>query len=308
MSDQPPHNAALGADVLVRLRSLLSSLQPAERRVAELVIKDPDAAAQLSITDLASGASTSVATVTRFSRRAGFAGYPQLRLALAGAAARERVLGASMHQPPTDLDENATLADVVASITHHEVRALQDTAEHVDLDALQRAIDAVDQSERTDIFGIGASGSVGLDLQQKLHRIGRNAYAWNEFHSSMTAAALMGTGRVAIGISHTGQTIDTVEPLALAHDLGAITIAVTGDTHSPLARQADIVLTTAARETAFRSGASASRTAQLAIVDFLFVGVARSSLEESTEALARTYEALAGRRSARHPVRRSTRG
>lgn len=306
-SEEQPHDLSVDQDVLIRLRALLANLQPAEHRVAQLVINDPAAAAQMSITELASRASTSVATVTRFSRRAGFGGYPQLRLALAGAAARERVLGASMHQPPTDLDEDATLADVVASITHHEVRALQDTAEHVDLSALQRAIDAVDQAERTDIFGIGASASVGLDLQQKLHRIGRNAYAWNEFHNSMTAAALMSEGRVAIGVSHSGQTIDTVEPLALAHDLGATTVAVTGDVHSPLAKQADIVLTTAARETEFRSGASASRTAQLAIVDFLFVGVARSSLEASTEALSRTYESLTGRRTTRNTRRRSNR-
>lgn len=284
-------------DVLIRLRAIASTLQPAEHRVAEIIIKDPGAAARLSITGLAEQASTSVATITRFSRRTGFTGYPQLRLALAGAAARERALGSSMRQPPPDLAEDATLADIVASITHHEVRALQDTAEHLDLDALQQAIDAVDHAQRTDIFGIGASGSVATDLHQKLHRIGRNAYAWNEFHAAMTAAALMEPGRVAVGISHSGQTIDTVEPIEVAHGLGATTIAITGNIESPLAERADIVLTTAARETAFRSGASASRTAQLAIIDYLFVGIAHASLEASSEALARTYDSLTARRA-----------
>lgn len=288
-------------DVLIRLRAMLSTLQPAEHRVAEIIIRDPGAAARLSITGLAEQASTSVATITRFSRRTGFTGYPQLRLALAGAAARERALGSTTRQPPPDLAEDATLADIVASITHHEVRALQDTAEHLDLDALQRAVDAVDGADRTDIFGIGASGSVALDLQQKLHRIGRNAYAWSEFHAGMTAAALMGPGRVAIGISHSGQTIDTVEPLQASHELGATTIALTGNAQSPLAECADIVLTSAARETAFRSGASASRTAQLAIVDYLFVGIAHASLETSSEALARTHDSLTSRRTTRRP-------
>ncbi|MDF8263500.1 MurR/RpiR family transcriptional regulator [Luteipulveratus flavus] len=283
-------------DVLVRLRSSLPSLQPAEQRVAQVVIGDPAASAHLSITGLAEKAATSVATVARFARKAGFDGYPELRIALAGAAAREDMLGVGGRQPPAELDESASLADVVSSIVHHETRALQETAEHLDLDAMQAAVDAIGAARRIDIFGVGASGGVATDLRAKLHRIGRIAFSWKEVHAASTAAALLGEGDVAIGISHSGATLDTVEPLTVARNAGARTVAVTNFAGSPLAEAADIVLTTAARETTFRSGATASRTAQLAVVDILFVAVARLDLAGSTSALSKTHDALSARR------------
>ncbi|HWC24697.1 MAG TPA: MurR/RpiR family transcriptional regulator [Flexivirga sp.] len=279
-------------DVLVRMRSALPQLQPAEHRVADVVLRDPAGAAHLSITELAERAETSVATVARFSHSVGFGGYPQLRLALAGAAARESALGGATRKPPADLDEAQTTEDIVAAIVHHEVRALQETAEHLDLSALDAAVAAVAAAPRVEIFGVQASGLVATDLQYKLIRAGRIAFAWTEFHAAMTSAVLLGPSDVAIGVSHSGSTQDVVEALAAAKQAGATTIAITNFSGAPIVEYADIVLTTAARETTFRSGALASRTAQLAVVDFLFVGVARSSLEATTEALRRTHEAV----------------
>lgn len=279
-------------DVLVRMRSALPQLQPAEHRVAEVVLRDPAAAAHLSITELAHRAETSVATVARFSHSVGFGGYPELRLALAGAAARESALGGPARRPPADLGEAETTEDIVAAIVHHEVRALQETADHIDLTALDAAIAAVAAAPRVEIFGVQASGLVATDLQYKLIRLGRIAFSWTEFHAALTAAVLLGKGDVAIGISHSGSTRDVIESLAAAKEAGATTIAITNFSGAPIVDHADIVLTTAARETTFRSGALASRTAQLAVVDFLFVGVARTSLEATTEALARTHQAV----------------
>ncbi|MGH3586990.1 MAG: RpiR family transcriptional regulator, partial [Pseudonocardia sp.] len=49
---------------------------------------------------------------------------------------------------------------------------------------------------------------------------------------------------------------------------------------------------TTARETQFRSGAMASRIAQLAVVDFLFVRVAQRRYDATTAALKVTYDAV----------------
>jgi DNA-binding MurR/RpiR family transcriptional regulator len=59
---------------------------------------------------------------------------------------------------------------------------------------------------------------------------------------------------------------------------------------------ADHVLTTAVRETTFRSGAMASRLAQLTLVDFMFVGVAQQTTETTRAALEATLAAVSGHR------------
>ena len=102
-------------------------------------------------------------------------------------------------------------------------------------------------------------------------------------------------GDVAIGFSHTGETIDTIVSLAEARRRGATTVAVTNYPRASIAEVADHVVTTAARETTFRSGAMASRIAQLTVIDCIFVGVAQRTFGETRTALEATYTAVRGR-------------
>lgn len=286
-----------GNGVLVRIRAVLPSLHPAQRRVAEVVLRDPEGTAQLPINRLAQEGTTSVATVMRFCHAAGFGGYPELRLALARETGRAAAGSADDAALSSDIDRGDSLADIVAKIAFSDARAVAETAENLDLTALGRAVEAVATARRIDIYGLGASGFVAQDLQQKLHRIGLLAFAWPDPHAALTSAALLAPDCVAIAISHTGTTIDTVDALRLARDSGARTIAITNFVPSPLSEPAELVLTTAARETTFRSGAMASRIAQLAVIDCLFVGVAQQSYDKTMTALARTYQAVRSRRS-----------
>ena len=161
---------------------------------------------------------------------------------------------------------------------------------------LGRVVDAIVDARRVDVYGVGASAFVAFDFQQKLHRIGRVAFAWSDTHIALTSAALLGRPDVAVGISHTGVTRDTIDALAEAGRHGATTVALTNFPLSPIARAADLVLTTAARETTFRSGATASRLAQLTVVDCVFVGVAQRTYTDTRKALERTRDAVRSRR------------
>jgi DNA-binding MurR/RpiR family transcriptional regulator len=287
-------------DVLIRVRDALPALQPAERRVADAVLDDPAAMAQLSISALARRAGTSETTVVRFCRTIGLDGYPKLRLALAGSAARAAVLGATHAGEGSDIVASDTLAHVVAKIVFSETRALEETQNCLDLKALQAAVDLVGAARRIDVIGIGASGFVAHDLQQKLHRIGLIAFVWTDIHAALTAAALVDHRDVVIGISHSGETLDTIEPLQTAAARGATTVALTNFSGSPITSHASIVLRTAARETTYRAGATASRIAQLAVVDALFVCVAKQRADDAAVKLSDTFEAIRPRRRPSH--------
>ncbi|MFD3457304.1 MurR/RpiR family transcriptional regulator [Streptomyces sp. NPDC058691] len=302
---QPAHPAddAPAAGTLARIRAALPNLAPSERRVADAVLADPAHASELSISALGERADTSVATVMRFCRAIGITNYPQLRLALAAAAAREHALGGERPAPGTDISATDTLDQIVSKIVYNEIRALEDSGAQLDIEALRRAVDAVAGARRVDIFGVGASAFVGQDLHQKLHRIGHMAFIWTDRHAALTAAALLGPGDVALAISHSGETEDTVEPLQAAAERGATTIALTNVARSTLAESADLVLTTCARETPFRSGATVSRIAQLALIDCLFVGVAQRSYDATTAALQKTYGAVQRRKRPQPPRR-----
>jgi DNA-binding MurR/RpiR family transcriptional regulator len=276
--------------VLIRVRGVLPNLRPAEKRVAQAVLADPAGISESSITAVARKCQTSETTVLRFCRAIGLAGYPELRIALARAAQFEEAdhrIGA----PVTgDITATDTLGDVVAKITYAAARAVTDTAAALDLEVLQTAIDAIAKARRVDIYGVGASALVGQHLHQKLHRIGVVSFVWSEAHLAAASAGVLGPGDVAIGISHTGTTIDTIDALRVAQRRGATTISVTNYEMSPIAAVSDLLLTTAARETTFSAGAMSSRIAQFALLDCLFAGVAQGSYDHAIEALQSTYD------------------
>jgi DNA-binding MurR/RpiR family transcriptional regulator len=284
-------------DTTVRIRALLPSLAPAERRVGERVLADPVQVAASTISSLARDCATSETTVIRFCRAVGFTGYPALRLALAAEHGRSGAVDS--RELTGDIAADDDLDKVVAKIAFADARAVEETAQQLDLRALHAVIDALVDARRIDVYGVGASGFVALDFQQKLHRIGRVAFAWTDPHIALTSAALLTPADVAVAISHSGATQDTLDALKLAQRNGATTVALTNFPRSPLAQRADHVLTTAARETTFRSGATASRLAQLTVVDCVFVGVAQRTFETTQRALEVTHEAVADRRVGR---------
>jgi DNA-binding MurR/RpiR family transcriptional regulator len=281
---------------MVSIRSILPSLAPAERRVAERVLEQPDDIPPLSIGDLALRSSTSEATVVRFAKRAGFAGYPELRSAIAIQVGRSRAESRRSRLDLADIRPDDALDVVVAKVGRRDAQAITDTVEQLDVGVLARVVAAVTAARRIDVYGIGASGLVAIDLEHKLRRIGLPAAAAVDGHAAMTSAALLVPSDVAMGISHSGETFDILEPLQHARARGCTTIAITNYRGSSVARVADLVVTTATRETVFQAGSMASRSAQLTVIDCVYLAVAQRTYERSVQALELTSAALRSRR------------
>ncbi|MFI1823447.1 MurR/RpiR family transcriptional regulator [Lentzea sp. NPDC020367] len=283
----------------MKIRSLLPGLARAEQRVAKVVLENPGTVAHRSITEVAEQAGTSETTVTRFCKAIGVGGYPELRIALAADTARSQAR--ANHDMGGDIGPGDDLKQVVGKVAFADARAVEETAEQLDIESLDKVVQAVAGARRVDVYGFGASAFVAFDMQQKLHRIGLTCFAWNDTHIALTSAAVLTPADVAVGISHTGSTAETVEALRVARETGATTVALTNFPRSPITEVADHVLTTAARETTFRSGAMASRIAQLTVIDCLFIGVAQHHVDSAKTALEATYEAVSGHRLGARP-------
>lgn len=276
-----------------RIHGLLPALSPAQVRVAREVLRDPAAVVSSTIGELAARCRTSLPSVTRFCVALGLSGYAELRLALAAESARttgwERGTGGEVG-PDDSLDE------VLRTLLRADTRALEDTVAELDTTALAEAVRAVSDARRIDMYAVGGSASVAEDLRLRLHRIGRGATCWSDVHNALTSSALLGAGDVAIGISHSGETVEVIEPLERAARQGARTVAVTNYPRSPLARTADVVLITAARDVTFRTGGLSGRHAQMIVLDALYIGVAQLDYSQAEQAFDVTADAVAGHR------------
>ncbi len=281
------------------IQSLAPSMSPVASRIASEILARPDLVIDETISKFAVRCQTSEASIVRFCRTLGLSGYSQLRIQLAGELGRETAhldevsdTGGGGWQS-SDISPTDTLAEAVAKVAFAEKVGLQETIAELDMDVLEKVVAALAGAERSVMFGVGASALGAVDLTQKLLRIGRVAFSFADPHEAVAAASLLKPGDLAIGFTHSGQTSETVRFLDTARAKGAAAVVVTNTPDGPAAKDADHVLLTRVRETAFRSGAMASRIAQLTLVDCVFVGVAQRDHDQTVKALAATFEAVA---------------
>ncbi|GAA0945489.1 MurR/RpiR family transcriptional regulator [Nonomuraea longicatena] len=280
---------------LRRVETELPSLPEALRRVGEVILDDPAEAARSTIITLAERAGSSPATVTRFCRAFGFSGYAELRVALAtemGRAAQAGWGAGVGHEiGPDDPIESA-----IQVMAQEDARILQDTAAQLDPAIVTEVAEAIVAARRVLLVGVSTSANVASMLEGRLRRIGIPVWSTGDPHVALADAALLAEGDVAVGISHRGRTREVMETLVEASGHGATAVAVTSSARSPLADLADLVLTTASWEPAFRLGGLTAVHSQLLVLDAVFVAVAQRTYERTNEAFHLTINAVESHR------------
>jgi DNA-binding MurR/RpiR family transcriptional regulator len=282
-------------DLLGEIRSSFKSFHASEAAIATAVLNDPFSVAQMKISDLAEHSQTSVASIVRFSKAIGFKGYPEFRMALVSEVSR-RGLNADA---PQILDSGITVDDsvseIIKKISTADALAIKTTVELLDVENFENAVKAWDSANIIGIFGIASSSYVALDLQLKLNRQGKNSIAWADAHTALTSVSMLKPGDCLVAISHSGTTLDTIDVMQEFKNRGITIILITNALRSPATNLAEIVLRTSARETTFRSGATASRIAQLTVVDCLCVALAQRNWSGTKAALDESRTAVSSR-------------
>ncbi len=123
-------------DVAARIATYREHLSPAERRVADVVLADPQLVAFGTVAAVAERAGTSGASVVRLANRIGLEGFSELQAGVQGELANRLGRAAErIRQPAT--------ADLVGRALTLELDNVHRTFERIDRAALDRAVDAV---------------------------------------------------------------------------------------------------------------------------------------------------------------------
>jgi len=292
-----------GAGVSNRIRSLLPEMSGTMSKIAEYLLEHPQAPLKLSIGQLAEYAGTSAATVTRFCRLIGYGGYSQFRVSIATDFGRSTARDSWKTDIGRAFGPNDPPADVLSTLLNAHARTLRETAAAIDLPSMKLISRRIAQSNHVDIYGVGGSATLAGEMQARLYRIGINAHAWAEVHSGLTSAAIQTKHSVAIGISNTGRTEETIQMLGEAGRAGALTVAITNNPASPLAEAADMGIVTSVYERFLQPDDLSAKHGQLLVLDLLYLLIAQENFTRSTENLAASALAVSThRRPSRAPV------
>jgi DNA-binding MurR/RpiR family transcriptional regulator len=266
MSVSPPKDFEdLRAALVARSGSLSKRLS----QVAQFVLNHPEEVAVTTLVRLADQAQVPPATITRFAKELGFAGFADLQLVF-----RERLLGprlpyaARMAQPTLaelDLDQPE---QVFGSFVQAAVQSLLRIEQALGRDALAAFVDVLADSEVVHVaaargaFGLGAYAVYGLGS------IGRRAHLVDNL-GAMRAMQVQAIGPKdsLLVMTFDDYTPETVEVAQLAAARGLRVLAITDNALSPVAGLASHVLfVNEARLGHFRSQVPAMVVVQSLIV------------------------------------------
>ena len=169
-------------------------------------------------------------------------------------------------------------------IIQNTINLLQDSLQAISAKKLKKAVKAIEKAERVCIFSVENSNAVAEDLQTKLMYLGIYCEYTKDYYLQSIQAGHMKKGEVAIGISYSGTSINTVDVLKQAKKNGATTIAITNFDKTPLVEQADIVILTSDKQFLYGNDIF-SRTIHMAVVDMIYTGLLVDDYEKYSQRL-----------------------
>lgn len=275
--------------VLAEIADSIDELRQSERRVATVILEDPDSAMNMSISKLAAAAGVSDPTVMRFCTALGYDGYQAFRIALAQSLA--------FGVPATNsaIARSDSQVEIIDKIFSYTLSSLDHTRRRLDTHAVVRAIELMAAADQLVFCGHGASSIIAQDAAQKFPLFGVPCVAPADSHQQHMSSYMACEGDVYTLISNTGHTASIIDIARVAKAHGASVIGITGDV-SPLAEIADVAVLVETHENTDTFTPTISRIAALVLVDILSTGVALLRSDEHLGKVQEMKAALADKR------------
>lgn len=268
--------------LLEKLRSHLQSFSPAERKAAELVLRDPIKVLNQSVTELASAAGVSAATVVRMCNGIGLRGFQDLKTQIA-----------VQHKPSNG--QRKFSEHPIAEILQESAEALFEAAEAIDTASVELVADELINARRIHVVAVGTSSMLASDFSYRLSMLGVNVGFTSDVHAQHVQARMLGPGDLVFAISHTGSTFETISAVRSAREAGAKILALTSFSRSPLTELCDAYVIAGSAETKYRVEAVSSRLVHLAVLDAI-QAILRDRIPTAEEGLKATAEVMAEHR------------
>ncbi|MCP3428588.1 MurR/RpiR family transcriptional regulator [Opacimonas viscosa] len=272
-------------NILEKITQAKDTFSKSEKKVAEVILANPQTAIHSSIATLANMSDVSEPTVNRFCRRLNTKGFPDFKLHLAQSLANGTPY-VNRH-----VDENDGPEEYTNKIFESTMAALDIARQSVDINTVNRVVDLLTQAKHISFFGLGASASVAHDALNKFFRFNVPVMYFEDIVMQRMSTMNSQVGDVIVLISHTGRTKSLVEIAQIARANDATVVGITAK-NSPLGKECNYVLSLDVPEDTDMYMPMASRIAQLTLIDILATGFTLRRGNKFRDNLKRVKESL----------------
>jgi len=278
-------------DVFDRISTLYNSFTKSEKRLADYILKERDQIMFMSITELAEKSKVGESGIFRFCKNLGLKGYQEFKISVAQSLNSEE--NDTTRNIDTEILLNDSLEVLAGKVKQTNISALDQTYNLLDYEDLNKAVEKIIAADRIRFFGIGSSLITAMEGQNKFLRVTNKAEVIIDSHFQVMTAAQMNEREVAIIISYSGQTKDSIEVARMAKESGAFVIAITRFSKSPMTAYADVTLLCGANEGPLQGGSLSAKISQLYLLDVLYFEYFKKTFEVSKENKEKTARAVA---------------
>lgn len=227
-------------DLLERLREKHDSFSKGQKLIAGYILENYDQAAFITASKMGHAVGVSESTVVRFAYTLGYDGYPELQHALQEVI-RNKLTTMQRIQLSSGIDQDNVLKTVMKA----DMQNIRETMDTIDEAAFQGAVNALLCAPHIYVVGTRSAYPIAQFLSYHLRFLCADASV--SINGTLTDAieqmSYIDKKDVCVAVSFPRYSTRTVEAIRFARDSGAITVAITDASSSPLIPYADYALT-----------------------------------------------------------------
>lgn len=221
----------MDANVIEHIQNQFEQLFPAEKKVAQYILDNPNEIVHLNAAELAKKSKTSDATVIRTIKHLGFDGYYQMRIQLSKDIGKHE-----------GLFENEDTLSAIQKFFSYEAERINRLAATIDLPQLIEIAKIILNSTYTHIIAVGNTIPVTTDLGFRLERAGVRCTYSPSYEQYLNHINLGDENESVIAITRSGASKQVIRAVEIAKQKGMKIIVITGHKKEDLVQNADYVI------------------------------------------------------------------
>jgi DNA-binding MurR/RpiR family transcriptional regulator len=218
-------------EIKEQIRSRYNSLPKNHRKIAEYFINNFDKIPFLNVQELSEKTGASVASIVRFSQRAGYKGFSELRESITDS------LQKGMHNGEIFplLEKRNIDDDLLTEVANLDIKNINDTLNMIERKSFNYVIERISSAERVLTGGLGISYLLAEILAYQLTQVGINSSVLMHTHTLFHEQVLfLNSKDLLVLFSFPPYSKETVDLARFAEERKIDVIAITNKPASPI--------------------------------------------------------------------------
>lgn len=244
-------------ELFYKLEKQASELSELEKVVFKFMKSSPETFVNGTLDQISEITYVSTATISRTIKKLGFKNFQEMKFML------QQEINSHSKRVNQPLDATSYQA--------HIITQLEETISLLDDSTLEIILKLIHESTTIEIYSVGSSLTVGIDLSRKLLSLGKNANAYVDWDDLSRKSKIQSKSELAILLSLSGETKHIIDYATHLNMNEIPMIGIVGTADSRLEALVDYSIYAPSKMKYYKDADISSRVSMVAVVEYLML-------------------------------------